>query len=254
MAHHADPFIAIEAVRVKGDNVGLFRDVTSKDFSFQAQFYLNAFAETSDADKEFIYTKLYKTMQKLDRDQWDAEGKNPRDYLETGNLTLEWAHKFFELVNKPMTQLEFKKIFTAIDTTSDGKLSLLEYLCYLYNRDIPAVCGRPQVNNPDIANAQRALDDANAAIAAQNGKEQAQQDIIDNPDTSSVKRSKAANQLKQLQNEGRLALNTDLETAKRLVRNAAKKSTPESSGRAWWTARVLTEATLAGPQKAQNKA
>jgi len=247
----SDPFVAIEATRVKGDNVQLFRDITAKNFSFQAQFYLNAYPATSDADKELIYSTLYKTMQKLDRDQWDAEGKDSRDYLETGNLTLEWAHKFFEMVEVPMTQLEFKKVFTAIDTTNDGKLSLLEYLCYKYQRGIPDICARPQVANPAIAAAQRQLDDANAAVAAQDEKESAQQAIIDNPDTSGVKKARATNDLAQLQAGGRLALNQQIEGAKRAIRSAAKKATPESAGRTWWAARVLTEQTLAGPQRKQ---
>lgn len=247
----SDPFVAIEATRVKGDAVALFREITAGNFSFQAQFYLNAYPTTSDADKELIYSTFYKTMQKLDRDQWDAEGKNPRDYLETGNLTIEWAHKYFELVDKPATQLEFKKIFAAIDTTSDGQLSLLEYLCYKFERQIPDICGRPQVANPDIYNAQRALDQANAALDAQQALEDAQQAIVDDPEASTVKKSRASSQLAQLQNAGRLSLNRELETAQRLVRAAAKRTTPESSGRVWWSARVLTEQTLAGPQRGQ---
>lgn len=125
----------------------------------------------------------------------------------------------------------------------------MEYLCYKYSRSIPDVCSRPQVANNDISSAQLSLDKATADIAAQDELENAQQAVIDNPDVSGVKRAKAVNQLQQLRNQGRLALNQAMESAKKQVRNAAKRATSQSQGRVWWSARVLTEQSLSGPQR-----
>jgi phage gp36-like protein len=246
-----DDFVQIEATRVKGNPEGYIQAATDRNYTFQLAFYLNAYPETDEKDREFAFRNVYLNFQKFDKDQWAAEGKDPRDYLEVGSVTLEWAHKFFETVEAPLTQLEFKKVFKEIDVTKDNRLSLLEYLMYRYKKSIQDIAARPQVANPAIAQAQAQVDAANAAIDAFTAKMAVLEEKV--ATLTGVKKSMAQNEIDQNKNEDLLnkKYNADLAHAEKALRTAIAKKIPGASGQAWVAARIETNKVV--PLKATGK-
>lgn len=240
MSDSKNEFVSIEAARVSTAPEAYIQTATDKNYQFQFAFYLNAYPETPEADRENIFRNYYLNFQKLDVAQWNAEGKDKRDYLEVGSVTLEWAHKFFELTEGAVSQLEFKKIFKEIDVTKDNRLSLLEFLMYKNNRSIQDISARPQVANPAIAQAQAEVDAANAAIDAFNAK---MADLENKVATlTGVKKSMAQNEIDQNKNEDVLnkKYNADLAHAERALRSAIAKKIPGAAGQAWVAARIET--------------
>lgn len=250
MADQKDDFLAIEQRRVKGNPEGLIQFVTEKNYRFQFAFFLNAYPEFPDDQKELIFSKIYPVFQKYDKDAWAASGKNVRDYLEVGSVSLEWAHKIFETVDKPVTQLEFKALFATIDVTHDGKLSLIEYLMYKYSKSIVDIASRPQIANPFIAKAQAEVDAAQAAIDTFKAK---MADLEAKSKTlTGVQQRKVLNEIEQNKNEDVLnkKYNADLAHAEKALRTAIGKKTPGASGVEWLAARF--EAAKIVPQSKKN--
>jgi hypothetical protein len=251
-----DVFVEVEELRAKGDDAKTMEFVANKNFTFQAQFFLNSrFEYLSEEQRELIFTRYYKGMQKMDKDQWAANGKNVRDYLETGNLSLEWGAKFTEIIFKeekrePLTYTQFQKEFKEIDSTRDKKLSLVEFLVWHLNTSIKDLMAGSQLNDFDISNKRQALNTANAAPEAWEKKKQGMEEIIKNG--SAVESARTRNELKQhdLQKPDPMDVNTAQNNYDRAVKKAKKSSNPP--GLVWWQARLVREENDLKPQKKQS--
>jgi len=88
---------------------------------------------------------------------------------EEGNELDEfWAHKFLESFGETLTILELREKLKKIDLDVNGKMGLLEYLCFKYNKTVKQCVEAPQGGNEELlAAAQAKLNDVQTALIAQ---------------------------------------------------------------------------------------
>lgn len=255
-----DTWVETEAKRALGDEGKMMEFISKKPYTFQGKYFINAFFfELSDDDKEKIYSSYFKKFEKIELDQWAANGNDPRDYLQSGCLQSEFASKLLEIIaieeKKPiLSATEFNKVFKEIDSTFDKKLSLIEYLLFKFNKSIPDMMSKSQVNNFAIAEAQGQVDKVQADMNGWQATADKLQDTIDNS-PSAVKKNMAiqdmANHVEKKDN-----FNRELQTARNAVVKAIKatKGKAMAPGANWWLARVLTEISDLQPQSHNKKA
>lgn len=233
-----DDFVAMEAIRVKGDAKAYIQFVTEKNYRTQFAFYLNAYPETPEEDREDTFRRAYKKFQEYDKAQWNAERKPMQDYLEVGSLTIEWAHKVYEDIDRPVTHLEFKKMFATIDVTGDKRLSLLEYLMNKNGKSIEDIASRAQVANPAIQRAQQEVDAATKAIADLEARMTELKVLAAAGD--GVKSLSAGSELEQLRTKNQMNMNANLAHAQKALREALRQNSG-AHGLAWVAARIETD-------------
>jgi len=162
-----------------------FSAVGHKPFSFQAQFFLNAFwAEFSD-NADVIYEVLWEHMKMADM---RAQGTQyVHQYVEGVDLDFDMSLYVFEQLGKfyddgknrsrwgefkraipqEMTAIKRKQeLRERVDVNFDGRMCFLELLLYQYGQTVPELMRRPQGTNEAVAKAQQALDEVNKQILA----------------------------------------------------------------------------------------
>jgi len=61
-----------------------------------------------------------------------------------------WSHKFLETFGKPLTVIEFRKEFKAIDVNFDKRMCMLEYLLYEFKHTVDEILARPPGTTPEL--------------------------------------------------------------------------------------------------------
>jgi len=82
-----------------------------------------------------------------------------------------WSHKFLESFGETLTVVQLREKLRQIDLDSNGKMALLEYLCFRFSKSVVQVVDAPQGDNTEElmqATAKlQAVQDAMAAVQKQ---------------------------------------------------------------------------------------
>ncbi len=114
-------------------------ELTRKKYVDQAKWYLNGFwKDGAEQESENIWKYSHKFME-LDAKK-KAEG-NELDEFE--------AHKFLEFLGETLTVVALREKLRKIDVDANGKMALLEYLMFKYEKSIPEVVNAPQGGNQE---------------------------------------------------------------------------------------------------------
>lgn len=213
------------------DLTARFTELTRKKYSEQAKWFLNGFWKAvGEENSEKIWEYTQKCIQ---LDTRKGEGNELDEF---------WSHKFLESFGETLTILQLREQLKKIDLDVNGKMALLEYLCFKYGKTVQQCVDAPQGGNEELLNAaqatltavqdalveqQSALDaqktqeenvkkaeaELKAAIEDLKNQENAYNDKItsleakSNDGTASVvAKNKAANELAQLKGEDPLPL------------------------------------------------
>lgn len=260
----------------------------SKDpFATQAQFFLNAFWEEYSSHAEAIYTIAWALIKKADMTHKGTMYVHL--YQEDSDLDFDMALHFFELLTNyfadkknakdvatyplmvpiEMTAVHRKKeLRDKVDVNFDGRVSLLEYLCYQFGASPKMLMERSMAAGDlpeEVLKALAALEEVNKRIRLYEAEKQR---LTDESALPGIKGLKAKNELAQL-NAGVLweNLNVALITAEAAVRIAKRKygvaadaqagqggaaagaQNIRTNGTLWWLDRELkTKQELYGPR------
>jgi len=205
-----------------------FLELTRMKYVDQAKWYLNGFWGSAEKEAENIW-KMTQKFISLDT-KAKANGCELDEFM---------AHHFLESLGETLTVIELRAKLRKIDLDADGKMALLEYLCFRYNVGVAAAANAPQGGTPEdqkeIDAAAKVLDELSTALAdlqaklastrkAEEELKEAvaslhkQQEAYDseckrleekskNMTFSVVLRNKAANELAQLKGKDPLPLN-----------------------------------------------
>lgn len=230
-----------------------FEEITKLVHSEQAKFWLNGFWEEGGKEEADKVWDICHTFIELDVGFPILYGGRMREYKESADLDEMKSHVILEKLGETMTVLALRKRLEKLDLDSNKRMALSEYLLDKYGKTPEALCKSPQGTldpaelkkaEDQLAAAGAALDEAAEALAASekadaeladaltelkriedeyNGKIAKFEAKIANPDTSSMKRSMAKNELAQLQAEDPLPLRKAKLTTKAAKKRAEKQ-------------------------------
>jgi len=60
-----------------------------------------------------------------------------------------WSHKFLESFVETLTVIKLRETLRQIDLDANGKMALLEYLCFRYSKNVIQVINAPQGDNQE---------------------------------------------------------------------------------------------------------
>lgn len=265
----------------------VFNDAAAKPFGQQAVFFLNAFWVEYGDQAEFIYAVVWQLIKLADM---NAKGVSyVHLYQEGVDMDFDIGLYFFEQVCKfasdpknsafytladwykkypdfadtyaksiPEMQTSItrkKELRDKVDVNFDGRVSLLEFLCYQYKASPKDLIERSMAQgdeDPEVRKARLALEEVNKSVAAYEAEKFRLEEAAK---AGGVKALKAKNELAQL-NSSPLweKINRALITAEAAVRIATKKakakgggggggddSPGDSVGAVWWMNRDLAE-------------
>jgi len=131
-----------------------FAAVTSKTYSEQAKFFMNAFW-TYGIEQEA--ENIWKFAQKCI--ELDTEKK------KNGNELDEFkAHKFLEEIGETKTVVELRETLRKIDIDMNKRMALVEYLIFKFNKKLEDLISLPQGDPKQIEEAQAKLQAVNDAL------------------------------------------------------------------------------------------
>jgi hypothetical protein len=236
-----------------------FSAVGKKPFSFQAQFFLNAFWTEFSDNADVIYTVLWEHMKgaemrtqgiqylhqyvegcDLDFDMSLYVFEQLGKFYDDGKNRSRWG-EFKKAIPQEMTALKRKQeLRDRVDVNFDGRMCFLELLLYQYGQTVPELMRRPQGTNENLAKAQQALDEVNKQINAY----EAEKARLEREGKGSGTRALAAkNQLAQLDasplSEQLRASLIKAEAAVRKAQRGGGDGNPQGS--LWWIGRELEE-------------
>lgn len=114
-----------------------FSELTRLKYIDQAKFFLNGFwLEGVDKEAEVIWSNTHKFIE-LD-DKKKGEGCELDEFQ---------AHKFLESQGETLTVVALREKLRKIDLDANGKMALLEYLAFKYNKTVQQVIDSPQGDN-----------------------------------------------------------------------------------------------------------
>jgi len=218
-----------------------FLELTRMKYVDQAKWYLNGFwSEGAQNESENIWKYTQKFIELDDR----KAGGNELDEFQ--------AHKFLESLGETLTVMALRDKLRKIDLDANGKMALLEYLCFRFSKAVQQVINAPQGENAEEIKAageklskvqqeleqQRQAEEAvrkaeeslKAAVDDLHKQEEAYQNQIKtleskiaDPNASTVAKSKAKNELAQLKNEDPLPLRKAKITQEAALRKVEKE-------------------------------
>jgi len=131
----------------------------------QAKWFLNGFwAEGIEQESESIWNCTQKFIE------LDARKKKEGNELDEFE-----AHKFLETLGETLTVIKLREKLREIDLDANGKMALVEYLCFKYAKTVQQVLDSPQGDNQEeiaLASAklqavQEALDEVTRQLVQQ---------------------------------------------------------------------------------------
>lgn len=263
----------------------VFNEAAHQPFSAQCVFFLNAFWQEYGDQAEYIYAIIWDTMKKT---EMEAQGiQYVHKYEEGINLDFDMGLYFFEQMCKfykepghsnftqradwvkehKNFQEDYKKSFPAmmtsisrkkelrdkVDVNFDGRVSMIEFLCYQYKASPKDLVERSMNTDEDedIRKARLALVAVTKSITAYEAEKAR---LEEGTKAGGVKALKCKNELAQLASSPlwetlQRALITAEASVRIATRNAKKKgssggsgsSSGPSEGAIWWMNRDLEE-------------
>jgi len=154
-----------------------FLELTRSKYVAQAKWFLNGFWNEGMSEQvEFVWTIAH-TFISLDPKK--AEGNELDEFL---------AHKFLETLGETLTVVKLREELRKIDLDANGKMALLEFLCFKYGKTVQATIDSPQGDNQEEVNlaatklesVQRAMDELSNQLSEQKKTEDALAQAIRN--------------------------------------------------------------------------
>jgi len=131
-----------------------FFELTRMKYDEQGKWFLNAFwAEGFQGEAEAVW----KCAQKFIELDQKKKGGNELDEF--------WSHKFLESLGETLTVIRLRETLRQVDLDANGKMALLEYLLFKYQRAPKDVINAPQGDNSEeLQAAQASLDAVQVAL------------------------------------------------------------------------------------------
>lgn len=239
----------------------VFNKVCKKPFSDQAQFVLNAFWAELQDQAQFIYNHTWEHIKKVDMDNKSIQYVHL--YQEGADLDFDMALRLFEVQrywfedkkNAALAEqykrsnpgdetaiVRKKTIREKIDVNFDSRVSLIEYLLYIYALSPKDLMDRSKGGDepPEVTAAKTALAEVQAKV---NEYEALRTRLMEESNLPGVKGLKAKNELAQLDSSPLAEeLRKLLITAEAKVRIAIRKfgagsgegGAAPTQGTIWW--------------------
>jgi len=136
-----------------------FPELSRMKYQDQAIFYLNGFWTRGGREEAENIKKFTDKMAELDKQQTGGKG------AEGNELDQFWSAKFLEEQNATMTATARKEALKKIDQDSNGKMSLIEYLVWIYDKTPVETVLSPQGDNTkEIEAAQKKMQAVQTAL------------------------------------------------------------------------------------------
>jgi len=134
-----------------------FLVLTRKKYEDQAKWFLNGFWKSvGEKESENIWNY---TQKFIELDTRKADGNELDEF---------WSHKFLETFDETLTVVALREQLKKIDLDVNGKMALLEYLCFKFDKTVKQCVDAPQGGNEELINAAQAkLNEVQTALAAQ---------------------------------------------------------------------------------------
>jgi len=220
-----------------GDQLAAFNKVTSRKYSDQATFFLNAYWKEHEGDAELVW-KFCRKFIELDKEK-KALGES---------LDEVTAHKFLESFGETLTVVAMREQLRKIDINFDKRMALIEYLLFKFSRPLDELLSRPQGANENLYKAQDAL----ALVQAEIAKIEAERTRLEAEcQLDGVKGSRAKAEMAQFLAADKTELNRAIVTAEAAVRKAKKEGSDQALGAMWWVEREMAEAKKYKPKSQQ---
>ena len=153
--------------RVELSHQQKFKELTSKNFTEQAKWFLNGFWDDVSNDAEFIW-KCVHLCHEISKNK--AKG-NELDEFE--------AHRFLEKLGETLSVAEMREKLRDIDIDFNKMMALTEYLIFKYKKSVKQVVESPQGDNKVEMNKAEALVAASqAAFDEMSAKTEAQRSAL----------------------------------------------------------------------------
>jgi len=146
--------------------IAKFNDLTKLNYAEQAKWWLNGFwKEGAEQEAENIWKYTHKFF--------DLDGKTGTELDEFN------SHKFLESLGETLTVVALREKLKKIDLNADGRMALVEYLAFKYQKSMQSVVDAPQGDNTEeITEAQTKVEAAqNAFSEVQSQLEQQERDL-----------------------------------------------------------------------------
>jgi len=116
-----------------------FNDITKLNYADQAKWYLNGFwNKGAQAESESVWKYTHKFIE--------LDDKKKADGCELDEFQ---AHKFLESLGETLTVVALREKLRKIDLNQNGKMGLVEYLCFKYSVTVQQIVEAPQGDNAD---------------------------------------------------------------------------------------------------------
>jgi len=163
-----------------------FLELTRMKYNDQAIWFLNGFwADGAEQESENIWKFTQKFIE------LDSQKKNGNELDEF------WSHKFLESLGETLTVIQLREKLRKIDADVNGKMALLEYLAFRYQKSIPSVIDAPQGGDQgEIQKAQEELLAVQEALDTVTKKLEAQKQAEDEVKKAEADLRTAVNDLK----------------------------------------------------------
>jgi len=166
-----------------------FLELTRKKYIDQAIWFLNGFWK-NEAEKESENIWAF-TQKFIELDSKKKEGNELDEF---------WSHKFLESLGETLTVIQLREKLRKIDVDANGKMALLEYLAFKYNKSIQSVVDAPQgENKEELEKAQAELRRVQEALENLRQAEETQKRRLE-------EQKKAEEEVKRAEEELRLAV------------------------------------------------
>jgi len=165
-----------------------FLELTRMKYADQAKWYLNGFWGAAEKEAENIWKFAQKFIE-LDQKHGKA-GCELDEFL---------SHKFLESLGETLTVLELRQKLRKIDLDANGRMALLEYLCFRFHNSVAQAVNNPQGggdNQKEIDAAATLLEQLNNALAELQKQLELQRVALENQRKAEASVQKAEDELR----------------------------------------------------------
>jgi len=170
-----------------------FLELTRMKYEKQATWFMNGFFKelfSNETERENVWKYTHKFIE-LDK----KEGNELDDFL---------AHKFLESTGQTLTVIALRETLRKIDLDANGKMALLEYLCFKYNKTVQDVIDSPPgANTAEVHEAAAKLQAVQDAMIEVTTQLQLQKEAEENQRKALAEQKKAEEEVKRAEDEVR---------------------------------------------------
>jgi len=159
-----------------------FLKLTRMKYTDQAKWYLNGFWKTAEKEAENIWNFTQKFIHFDEKKKAGCE------------LDEFWSHKFLESLGETLTVVALREKLRKIDLDANGRMALLEYLCFRFSNSVHDAVHNPQGgsdNQKEVDAAAALLETLNTSLTELQAQLELQQKALDSQRTAEAAVRKA---------------------------------------------------------------